>query len=132
MELIKKIHSSLKKNGSLILAEGSHEGYQTLNLLRKKFNLEPVSISKINFPIKEKILFPKINELFDFKQIERLGNYYFISRIIHPLLSFPQKPNPESKMNEIALIIENKMNEKLEINFLKTFGAHLLIHLKKK
>jgi SAM-dependent methyltransferase len=132
LELIQKIHKSLKKNGMLILAEGSHEGYQKLNLLRKKFKLEPISISKINFPIRERSLFPKIKELFEFKKIERLGNYYFISRIIHPLLAHPQKPKPESKVNEIASLIESKMNEKFDVNYSENFGAHLLINLKKK
>lgn len=132
IELIQKIHRSLKKNGSLILAEGSYEGYQKLNTLRKEVKLEPITIAKINFPIKEKKIFPKIDKLFEFKQIERLGNYYFLSRIVHPLVIFPQKPNPESKINEIACMIEKKINDKFDINYSKTFGAHLLMHLKKK
>ena len=65
--------------------------------------------------------------------MNRLGTYYYISRVIHPSLVHPKNPKPGSKINELALkaeIVSQKEFIKNE-NLFEQFGLHLLIHFKK-
>jgi len=132
VKLFKNLHGKLNKNGSLIIAEGSKEGYEYLNYLRKKFGLTPIKISWYNLPIKESFVLEKIKKLFRIEKINRLGQYYYISRVLHPALVSPKVPNPNSKINDLAMKTELIMSSKLSPNdsFERT-GSHLLIHFKK-
>jgi len=132
IKLFKLIHSILKKNGSLIIAEGSHEGYQYLNSMRKKFNLKLIKIPWYNLPIKEKVVIPKLNRFFKISKTSRLGTYYYLTRVLHPSLVFPKNPNPRHKINKLSLQSEYLFRKEGFINdSLDRCGAHLLIQFKK-
>ena len=103
VELIKIIHSKLKKNGSFIIAEGSEEGLRKLNSLRKIFGLKKIRAPWHNLPINEKYVLPKILKLFKIKQISRLGMFFFLSRVIHPSIVYPNEPDSNSIINQIYL-----------------------------
>jgi len=132
VKLFKLLHSIMKKNGTLILAEGSFEGYNYLNSLRKKFGLKPIKIPWFNLPIKESVVFPKIKKLFKISRINRLGTYYYLTRVLHPAIVFPKNPNPNSKINKLSMESENLFQEEKIINdYLDKCGAHLLVQFKK-
>ena len=134
VELFKLIHSKLKKNGSLIIAEGSEEGLQKLNSLRKIFGLKKINVPWHNLPISEKYVLPKISKLFKIKQISRLGTFFFLSRVIHPAIVYPNNPNANTIINQISLKAEILLDKK-NANFtelLENYGSHLLIHFIKK
>jgi ubiquinone/menaquinone biosynthesis C-methylase UbiE len=132
VELIKKLHKKLNKNGSLIIAEISKEGTQRVNQIRKFYDLPPLNPRWHNLHINEKYTFPKIKNFLKIKKISRAGHYYFISRILNPAISFPKPPDPNSKINDIALKSERINNSKLNKDALfEEFGAHLLVHFKK-
>jgi ubiquinone/menaquinone biosynthesis C-methylase UbiE len=134
IKLFNQIHKKLKKNGSLIIAEQSKEGVDNLNLIRKKFGLKNIQIPWHNLPIKEKIVFPKIKKLFKIKKMKRLGSFYFITRVIHPVLVLPHDPNPNALINDLGekaeILFQNNILD-ME-NALERVGSHLLVHFIKK
>ena len=130
--LYQKLHSMLKKNGSLIIAEGSQEGYDRLNYFRNKFHLTPIKIPWYNLPISEKIVHTKIRKLFKIQKINRLGMYYFLTRVIYPTMIYPKSPNPKSHFNEISKKSEMLFQEQnTTVESIEKIGAHLLIHFRK-
>ncbi len=132
VELFQKLYSKLNPGGSLIIAELSFEGISRLNEIRKEFNLEGISIRWFNLPIEEKYVFPEAKKLFSIKNIKRLGTFYYISRVINPALSFPEDPQPNSKVNKIGfkteLLFDKFFNKK---DPLDKFGIQLLVHFSK-
>jgi ubiquinone/menaquinone biosynthesis C-methylase UbiE len=132
IKLFETLHDKLKDEGSLIIAEESIEGIQRLNKIRTKFGLGEIDIRWHNLPIKEKSVFDAISHLFDIKTIQRLGTFYYISRVINPALAFPEEPQPNSKINEIGFKTELEFQNLFENNNFEDFGVQLLIHFKKK
>lgn len=134
LKLFKKIHEYLKPRGSFIIAEQSEEGLGYLDSLRKKFGLKPIKVPWHNLPIKESYIFSKLKNKFEIKKLNRLGNFYYISRVIHPALKFPEEPDPNAKINDLALKAELIFQERSKgtKNHLEKYGSHLLIHLIKK
>ena len=131
--LFKTIHSRLKNHGSLIIAEQSQEGLDNLNYIRKKFGLQKIRVPWHNLPIKELSVMPKINSMFKINKINRLGAFYFLSRVIHPAIVYPNEPNPSSIINDISEKAELLFqNEKDDVNCIEHYGSHLLIHFIKK
>ena len=133
LKIFNAFYERLKPNGSLIIVEQSKEGIDRLNNIRKEFGLKPLKIRWCNLPIEEKSIFPKIEKLFKMKTIKRLGTFYYISRVIHPALVFPDEPKPNTKINELAVKSELVLNKKFEEeNTFEKFGTQILVHFVKK
>jgi len=137
IKLFKKLFKKLKSHGSLIIAEISKEGNKRLIDLRKKHGLKPSKPRNRKTPnlyLSESIVFPKIYKLFKIKKIQRGGIFYFITRVIHPVLVLPEEPQSDAKINDVGLASEFIFQKILsqEKNNLEDFGEHLLIHFIKK
>lgn len=132
IKLFETLHDKLRDGGSLIIAEESMEGIERLNKIRAKFGLEPIAIRWHNLPVKEKSIIDAISHLFEIKARQRLGAFYYISRVINPALSFPDEPKPNSKINEIGFKTELEFQNMFENNNFEDFGVQLLIHFQKK
>jgi|TARA_B100000809_G_scaffold53294_1_gene48693 ubiquinone/menaquinone biosynthesis C-methylase UbiE len=132
IKLFKKLHSMLKPNGSLIIAEISKQGMQRLNTTRKKYDLPPLNKRWHNLHIDEKKIFPKLKNSFKIVDVKRAGMFYFLSRVFYPSMIFPKEPKSESKINELALKSEILTNKSFSENSFDHFGGHLLMHLVKK
>jgi SAM-dependent methyltransferase len=134
IKLFESLHNRLNPKGSLIIAEISKEGMNRLNSLRSKFGLKPMTPRWHNFHLEERKIFPYLDKLFEIKEIKRAGTFYFLSRVIHPSVTFPKEPEQESKINEIALKSELLLQKEknYEKNIFENYGAHLLIHFIKK
>jgi len=134
IDLFNSLHERLKDGGSLIIAEQSLEGIERLIKIRKEFGLEPITIKWHNLPIKESIVLSQIQDLLSIKKIMRLGTFYYISRVIHPSLVYPDEPKPNSKINELGVKSELILQKDFPVNQnpLEKFGAQLLIHFIKK
>ena len=133
IKVFQKVHNLLKKGGSFLIAEESQEGISKLNNMRKKAGLKPVSVRWHNLPLKESQIFHKIKNQYKLKKLQRLGVYYFISRVIHPALVYPKEPNPNAKINDIALKFEKFFGEikNGELNEMEKIGVVILAHFKK-
>lgn len=130
LKLFQTLHSLLKKNGHLIIAEASVEGLKNLNSLRKSFGLKPIEEHWFNLHIKEKLIFPKIKSIFEKNDLKRLGLFYYLARVIHPSAVFPKEAKKVSKMNTIAMISQKMFFD--DDQLFEKFGRHLLIDFCKK
>jgi len=93
--------SMLKKDGKLLMLEGSIKGVETLNKLRKEFGLNPIPVKWHNLFFNDKILinFMKKNN-FILEKEDGLGEYFMLTRGLRPY--FEKKLNWNSKFNKIA------------------------------
>ncbi len=133
IQLFTNIYNKLKDGGSLIIAEESMEGIERLSNVRKEFGLDRIAERWFNVPINESIVLSNIENLFSIKKIRRLGTFYYISRVLHPALVFPDEPKPNSKINELGLKSELIVQKDISLNqnAFEKFGAQLLIHFTK-
>jgi ubiquinone/menaquinone biosynthesis C-methylase UbiE len=101
-----EIHRVLKPNGVLVLMEGTFEGLKKLNGMREKFELETIApdgrdrLFTLKFHEQELLEFTK--PFYCLERTKRFGMYYFLTRIVQPLLVAPEKPSYDHKLNEIA------------------------------
>jgi len=137
IKLFKKLHARLNPHGSLIIAEISQEGNKRLIDMRKKHGLNPTkprNRKTLNLYVSETKVFPKIRNLFKIKKIQRGGVFYYITRIIHPVLVSPKEPKSDAKINDVGLkseFIIQKVIPHAKNNF-EDYGEHLLVHFIKK
>jgi cyclopropane fatty-acyl-phospholipid synthase-like methyltransferase len=132
INLFKSLHNKLKPGGSLIIAEISAQGMNNVNELRKIHDLPPMQSRWHNLHIDEDIVFPEVNKIFEIKKIKRLGTFYYISRVIHPLLVYPDEPSRQAKINDIAVKSEIVLQDEFSKSPIEKYGGHLLVHLVKK
>ncbi len=93
--------SMLKRDGKLVMIEGSIEGVETLNKFRAAFGLNPIPVKWHNlfFNDKTMINFMKKNN-FIFVEEDGLGEYFMLTRGLRPY--FEKELNWNSKFNKIA------------------------------
>lgn len=96
----------LRPGGVLVLMEGTFEGLDALNAARNKFGLESIAPDG-----RDRLITLKFHEdeLLDFcrpfyvhERTQRFGMYYFLTRVIQPLLVAPDKPRYDHKINAVA------------------------------
>ncbi|MBI5602438.1 MAG: class I SAM-dependent methyltransferase [Deltaproteobacteria bacterium] len=96
---IKKV---LKPGGFFLLQEGTRQGREKLNQTREIFGLDRMPEVSFNLDFDEDKLWPFIRQHFDIVEIRRFGLYDLISRVVHPLLVSPAKPEYDAEINKIA------------------------------
>jgi len=101
-----EIHRVLRPGGTLVLMEGTFEGLDALNRTRTKFGLEPIAPDGrdrlITLKFQEGALQEFCRPFFHLERIQRFGMYYFLTRIVQPLLVAPDAPRYDHKLNQIA------------------------------
>lgn len=114
-QAIKEISRVTKPSGLYLMLEGTLQGLRSLNEMRRMFNLEPIpeAEEKYNwfsnkFDEDEMINISK-KYFASLETIQRFGMYYFISRVIHPLLVAPDAPKYDARINSIAREICEKI-----------------------
>ena len=105
----------LKPNGKYLMLEGTLQGLQRLNKIRNEVGLEsiPEAAAEYNWfsnKFDEEELINYCKKIFKrLEYIQRFGMYYFISRVIHPLLVAPAEPTYDAPINAIAHQICSKI-----------------------
>ena len=90
------------------MLEGTLQGLDKLNQIRLRFGLEPIpeADQKTNWfsnKFEEEELSQKIEPLFSsIEKVQRFGTYYFLSRVVHPVLVAPEAPRYDAPINTIA------------------------------
>lgn len=116
IKVISNIHKALKPNGRYFMCEGTLQGHRRLNKLRKEAGLDEIpntSNSNIwSLKLDETKIHRYIKDKFMVETIVPFGMYFFISRIIHPLLVYPKNPKYNAKINHIAADLESIFNNK--------------------
>lgn len=115
-KIINNIYKTLKLGGKYLMCEGTIQGHERLNQLRLQSGLEEIpSVSTSNFwslKLDESKIHEYIKNKFTIEAIEPFGIYFFISRVIHPLLVKPNTPKYNAKINRIAANLESKLSNK--------------------
>lgn len=99
----------LAPNGRLILVENTEVGLNSLNILRAKLDLDPITVRWHNkyLPLKEfnEFMNKAGGDLFEIEHVENIGNLYYIaSRVIYAKLCKDQgiEPDYDHPINAIA------------------------------
>ena len=125
---IGEIHRVLKRGGEYLMMESSEQGLQRLNDAREMFGLYriPTNPEWSDLKFDEEKLIPYLEGLFEIVEVKRFGMYYFIGRVIHPLLVAPEEPKYDNPINRVAYQIAQKIP-----NF-RDMGALVFYRLRKK
>jgi len=107
---IKEIYRVLKPRGLYIMCEATQQGLVDVDKYRKMFNIEPLKRHWHNVYLNEVQLGRCCADVgFELVGSRRFGMYHFISKIIHPLLVYPEEPQFEAEINRVAADIERKL-----------------------
>lgn len=110
---LKQIHRVLKKGGVYVMMEGTIEGLVRLNQCREKFALDPIAADGKDrlFTLKfdEAELTSFIKPYFAVETVKRFGMYYFLTRVLQPLVVAPEQPRYDHRINEIAYQIAKEI-----------------------
>jgi ubiquinone/menaquinone biosynthesis C-methylase UbiE len=108
-----EIHRVLKLGGTLVLMEGTLDGTDRLNFYRRLFGLPEIDPSGrdrlLTLKFHERELLEFLDPHYELVQIKRFGMYYFLTRIVQPLLVAPEPPSYDHPLNEIAKRIARRM-----------------------
>ncbi len=103
-----EISRVLKTGGIYLMLEGTLQGLGKMNEIRNKFGLDPIPEAEKSYnwfsnKFDEPEMIAKSSEYFsELISIERFGMYFFLSRVVHPLLVRPEQPEYDAKINEVA------------------------------
>ena len=125
---MREIARVLKPGGRYLMLEGTLQGLKQLNDMRVMFGLDPIpeAASGYNWfsnKFDEEEMHQVAATLFErLEGIQRFGMYYFISRVLHPLLVAPEPPRYDARINEIARKVCSKIPNYEDI-------GHLALHI---
>jgi ubiquinone/menaquinone biosynthesis C-methylase UbiE len=123
---LKEICRVLKPGGVLVLMEGTHDGIERLNNWRQRFDLpeiDPAGRDRlITLKFREKELLDFTEDQYQLQRIQRWGMYYFLTRIVQPLLVSPEPPSYSHKLNEVAKQIARSIPDLNELGHLVGFA----------
>jgi ubiquinone/menaquinone biosynthesis C-methylase UbiE len=107
-QAIREVARVLRPGGLYLMLEGTLQGLRGLNKVRARFDLDPIPEAdpKYNWfsnKFDEEEMIPiALRSFAKLEQIQRFGMYYFISRVINPLLVSPEQPRYDAPINTIA------------------------------
>jgi ubiquinone/menaquinone biosynthesis C-methylase UbiE len=116
----------LKPGGVLVLMEGTFDGIERLNNWRVRFGLSEIDaagrdrLTTLKFRESELLAF--VESTYELQRTQRWGMYYFLTRIVQPLLVAPEQPTYSHKLNEIAKTIARQIPDLNELGHLVGFA----------
>ncbi|PCI42150.1 MAG: hypothetical protein COB46_01150 [Rhodospirillaceae bacterium] len=121
-----EIKRVLKPGGVYVMMEGTFDGLERLNAYRRKFNLTEIEADGQDrlhtLKFHEQQLADFCVDHFELIHTQRFGMYYFLTRIVQPLLVAPDAPKYDHPLNEIAKQIAKLVPDFDEIGHLVGFS----------
>jgi SAM-dependent methyltransferase len=99
---MQRLHTCLKPGGRFVLAEGTKQGRDALNGLRRSVGLNPMPPVWHNIDFDEDLLMPFLADLFDIQEDIRFGLYDVLTRVNYPLIIHPDEPRYETSFHRAA------------------------------
>jgi ubiquinone/menaquinone biosynthesis C-methylase UbiE len=108
-----ELHRVLKPGGTLVLLEGTFDGLERLNFFRRMFALPEIDpggrdrLLTLKFHERELLTF--VEPYYELVRTQRFGMYYFLTRIVQPLLVAPEAPQYDHPLNDVAKTIARRV-----------------------
>jgi ubiquinone/menaquinone biosynthesis C-methylase UbiE len=105
---IKQMAGVLITGGKLFLCEGIAENFEAINNMRQQVDLHPIKLDWHNHLFVKNNLEGELGKYFLIEERIDFGEYYFLSRVVHPLFSAPDEPRFQGHLNSVAKAIWEK------------------------
>jgi SAM-dependent methyltransferase len=102
MAAVAQLASALRPGGRLFLIEGIEDTFAAMNSLRAHAGLPAIPLNWHNRLLGRASLERCLEARLRIVERVDFGEYYFLSRIVHPLLVAPAEPSFQSRPNEVA------------------------------
>ncbi len=102
LSALRQLASTLRSGGRLFLIEGLEETFQEMNTVRGRSGLAPIPLNWHNRLLRRDRLQEALAASFRVVETVDFGEYYFLSRIVHPRLVSPEEPRFTGRLNEVA------------------------------
>lgn len=99
---VDQLAGSLQPGGRLFLIEGLSETFSAMNQARQAMQLPAIELDWHNRLLSRDTLEARLSEQLTIDERVDFGEYYFLSRVIHPLLAAPEEPAFKGRCNVIA------------------------------
>lgn len=100
-----QVSQFLLPEGLLLMSEGWSEGWDGLNIYRRKSGLQPIDLVKYNTLLRKSELEKYLASDFDLVDYHSFGFYIFMSRVFQPMFRLPDLPFHLHPINELAATI---------------------------
>ena len=111
-KIVRQVYRVLRKGGRLLMCEGSEDGFNNLNKLRKQVGLAVIPATSADNVSAIRIVDREFEDYaqreIGFKTLSKLGfsQYFILSRVFHPLFVMPLSPRFDSNFNTLAMRIQ--------------------------
>ena len=99
---IAQLAKTLVRGGRLFLLEAFAPNFAAMNAMRQRVGLPAIVQDWHNRFFETKNFQTEVERWFRIEEIVDFGEYYFLSRIVHPLLVAPEEPSFQGKANHVA------------------------------
>jgi SAM-dependent methyltransferase len=109
---IEQIHSLLKKGGLFLMSEGFDEELSELNSVRASLGLNRIKVVGYNRMFVRRDFERFVKSLFRIENVLHYGTYLLLSRAFYPAAVAPQSPRHDSRMNQVAMLLDRTLGPK--------------------
>lgn len=105
-----KIHRVLRPGGVFLMTEGFQDELDNLNHVREAVGLSAIGVVSYNRNLRHDEFDSFIARYFDVEAVQAYGLYLLLSRVFHPLAVSPGEPRHDSRLNEVAGLLERAVD----------------------